>query len=311
MVMLVTSHATSTCSHVEEDSKLIRSCAIETSPVLRTRLYPMEGKFSCPEKGGEYREESSRDKWVSDILWNSAHVQDGVLHDYSGKRKLHISDQASYSIRSRPLNQPDRDQDTSKRFQKESPVSPQTSSRDQLQCKTSNDTLESQFQIEIKELISQLINQSKECQNEMRLLCQTAHHQQTAFIVQQTSIFRELHREMAAIKAKVVKSTEIVNVDNASCVQQALLSEKTTNQPENDTSNYSATIRLERPTFGSSSTSGGVSRLESNSVSLTTPTVTRLDRLASNDESSSISDDTDRQEMSSRASGIIGASNDI
>jgi hypothetical protein len=157
----------------------------------------------------------------------------------------------------------------------------------------------------------------------MRLLCQTAHHQQTAFIVQQTSIFRELHREMAAIKAqigseisaaaidnKVVKSTEIVNFDNASCVQQALLSEKTTNQPENDTSNYSATIRLERPTFGSSSTSGGVSRLESNSVSLTTPTVTRLDRLASNDESSSISDDTDRQGMSSRASGIIGASND-
>ena len=93
MAMLNTVHDIPTCSSVDNDSRdsqLNRFWALESTPVLRTKLHTKDREFSCPENGGGYWNRPSMGNRVSDTMWD--YPIDKVGEQGNCTNKLHLSD---------------------------------------------------------------------------------------------------------------------------------------------------------------------------------------------------------------------------
>ena len=129
-----------------------RSCAIESTPVLRTKLHTMDRDFSCPEKrGGIQNIQPSNGSRVPDTLWDIFTVGE---HGYC-TNKLYLSDQANQP-QQMSCRQPDRDRKSksAQPIQTDAPIAIRTRSKVHQQdtaskCMVANETqYQSQFATE-------------------------------------------------------------------------------------------------------------------------------------------------------------------
>ena len=169
MAMLNTVHDIPTCSSVDNDSRdsqLNRFWALESTPVLRTKLHTKDREFSCPENGGGYWNRPSMGNRVSDTMWD--YPTDKVGEQGNCTNKLHLSDPANqlYKISCRRRDRDPCDQ-SAQSIQDVTPIALRTRNKIQrhklCQGVISNETQhQSQFASETMEQILKLNKQSDE-----------------------------------------------------------------------------------------------------------------------------------------------------
>ena len=167
-----------------------RSCALGSTPVLRTRLHTLDRDFSCQEKGGGNWNLTFMGKRVSDTLW-IIHTGIGGEHVYSTNTKLHMSDQVK---RRRHQDRCTSDRDIKSKsvdsFQRVTPI---------------------EFERETRDLIQRLIKQTDEHYMETRMKIQMIYDQQILLSAQQATIAHELQKEITATMQKRSKDSAVEN----------------------------------------------------------------------------------------------------
>jgi hypothetical protein len=224
-----------------------RSCALESTPVLRSRLHTLDREFSCPENGGGIQSHSSTGEIISDTLWNISMESVGE-HGFCVKTKLHLLDRANQLRLGR---KPDRDPKfkTFELIQKYTPIAFYTRSKVQQQDTArlfANDApYQFQFAMETKEQFMKLIMQADEHHVEMSSKINTICDQQTLFSEQQDSTILELRFEIAALLTQLESKVTVAAIDDQ--LVKPKLESKQTGKLQH--------LSLKKPESNSSSTS--------------------------------------------------------
>lgn len=239
MATLNTIYDTPTCSPVDtsgKDTSSNRFCALESTPVLRTKLHTMAREFSCTEKGGEFQYLQSQER-ISDTLWVSTETG-GEQIDYNAKAgKLQKSNHlAGHHLGLYKLDR-ERKPTMIKSNPTDAPIALRTRSKSHQQDTAlmidNHDEVpyQSQSAVEINLKFIELTKKAEERYLEISSKIQAICDWKLVFSEQQAAIILELQKELAtlrvskdaAIDDQLVKQTK----ENVTCASQI---ESTVNQ---------------------------------------------------------------------------------